>query len=106
MRQHGEYWGMLGLGDVALAQGDLAVALILYNPASKIAEAAARAEPNNAGWQRDLSVSYKRVGDVLVAQGNLAEALEELQGQPRHARASRQGRPHQRRMAARSFRLL
>src|SRR5262249_35187611 len=30
----------------------------------------------NAGWQRDLSVSYERVGDVLVAQGNLPEALK------------------------------
>jgi hypothetical protein len=27
-------------------------------------------------WQRDLSVSYDRVGDVLVAQGNLPEALK------------------------------
>ena len=35
----------------------------------------AKADPGNAGWQRDLSVSYK-VGDVLVAQGNLPEALK------------------------------
>ncbi len=28
------------------------------------------------GWQRDLSVSYNKVGDVLVAQGNLPEALK------------------------------
>ena len=27
------------------------------------------------GWQRDLSVSYEKVGDVLVAHGNLNEAL-------------------------------
>ena len=27
-------------------------------------------------WQRDLSVSYDNVGDVLVAQGNLPEALK------------------------------
>ncbi len=31
--------------------------------------------PDNAGWQRDLSVSFDKVGDVLVAQGNLPEAL-------------------------------
>ena len=30
----------------------------------------------NAGWQRDLSVSNNKVGDVLVAQGNLPEALK------------------------------
>jgi hypothetical protein len=35
----------------------------------------AKADPGNAGWQRDLSVSYDRVGDVLVPQGNLPEAL-------------------------------
>ena len=27
-------------------------------------------------WQRDLSVSFDRVGNVLVAQGNLPEALK------------------------------
>ena len=30
----------------------------------------------NAGWQRDLSVSQDRIGDVLRAQGNLPAALE------------------------------
>ena len=39
-------------------------------------ERLAAADPGNAGWQRDLSVSYDRVGDVLVAQGNLPEALK------------------------------
>jgi tetratricopeptide (TPR) repeat protein len=36
----------------------------------------AQADPRNAGWQRDLSVSYNKVGDVLVDQGNLPEALK------------------------------
>ncbi|MGA7328657.1 MAG: hypothetical protein WBX25_30250 [Rhodomicrobium sp.] len=36
----------------------------------------AKADPGNAGWQRDLSVSYDKVGDVLVAEDNLAEALQ------------------------------
>jgi len=31
--------------------------------------------PGNAGWQRDLSVSYNKIGDVLVDQGNLPEAV-------------------------------
>ena len=39
-------------------------------------ERLAKADPSNAGWQRDLSVSYDKVGDVLVAQGNLTEALK------------------------------
>jgi hypothetical protein len=29
-------------------------------------------DPGNAGWQRDLSVAYNQVGDVLKAQGDLA----------------------------------
>ena len=33
-------------------------------------------EPSNAGWQCDLSVSNDGIGDVLVAQGNLPEALK------------------------------
>ena len=32
--------------------------------------------PGNAGWQHDLSVSYDKVGDVQVAQGDLAGALK------------------------------
>jgi tetratricopeptide (TPR) repeat protein len=70
------YWALLGLGDVVQDQGDLPAALKYYGQGQAIAEAAFRADPNNAGWQRDLSVSYDRVGDVLVAQGNLPEALK------------------------------
>ncbi len=33
-------------------------------------------DPDNAGWQRDLSVSWLKIGDVLEAQGNLSEALK------------------------------
>ena len=44
-----------------------------------IGDRLAKADPNNAGWQRDLSVSYDKVGDVLVAQGNLPEALKAFQ---------------------------
>ena len=47
-----------------------------YRDAAAIADRLAQADPGNAGWQRDLSVSYDRVGDVLVAQGNLPEALK------------------------------
>jgi hypothetical protein len=31
----------------------------------------------NAGWQRDLSVSFNKVGDVQVAQGDLAAIYAE-----------------------------
>ena len=32
-------------------------------------------DPGNAGWQRDLSISHDRIGDVLVAQGEGGAAL-------------------------------
>src|SRR5512147_2918064 len=45
----------------------------------KIFERLAGADPGNAGWQRDLSVSHNKIGDVLRAQGNLTAALESYQ---------------------------
>src|SRR5437660_6096786 len=39
-----------------------------------IAVRLAAADPGNSGWQRDLSVSHDRLGDVAVAAGDLAGA--------------------------------
>jgi tetratricopeptide (TPR) repeat protein len=69
------YWSRLGLGDIQVARGDLTTALETFRDASNLADRLAKADPGNAGWQRDLSVSYERVGDVLVAQGRLPDAL-------------------------------
>ena len=41
-----------------------------------ISDRLAKSDPGNAGWQRDLSVSHNKVGDVQVAQGDLAGALQ------------------------------
>jgi hypothetical protein len=62
--------------DVQVAQGDLAGALKSYQADLAIADRLAKSDPSNAGWQRDLSVSYDKVGDVQVAQGNLSGALK------------------------------
>ena len=59
-----------------VAQGNLPEALKSYRDSLAIFDRLAKADPGNAGWQRDLSVSYNKVGDVLVAQGNLPEALK------------------------------
>jgi len=52
----------------------------------QVAQSAARAfseltttDPGNAGWQRNLSVSHERVGNVLATQGNLPVALTAFQ---------------------------
>jgi tetratricopeptide (TPR) repeat protein len=70
------YFAALGLGDIALARGNLNAALTSYRDASADADSLAKADPTNAGWQRDLSVSYDKVGDVLQAQGDLPGALK------------------------------
>jgi tetratricopeptide (TPR) repeat protein len=67
--------GLIGLGDVLVAQGNLTEALHAYRDSLAIAERLAKADPGNAGWQRDLAASHGKVGDVLVDQGNLTEAL-------------------------------
>src|SRR6516162_9018154 len=70
------YWARLGLGDIERSRGRLDPALASYRAAHSSADRLAKADPGNAGWQRDLSASYEKIGDVLVAQGNLPEALK------------------------------
>jgi tetratricopeptide (TPR) repeat protein len=73
---HDVYWARLGLGEIAVARGDLSSAAALYIDAQKIADGLAKVDPSDAGWQRDLGVSYTRVGDILRAQGDLTNALK------------------------------
>ena len=47
-----------------MAQGDLAGALKSYNDGLGIAERLAKSDLGNAGWQRDLSVSYSKLATV------------------------------------------
>ena len=63
------------IGDVQVAQGDIAGALTSHRDSLIIADRLAQSDPGNAGWRRDLSVSYIKIGDVQVAQGDLAGAL-------------------------------
>ena len=69
-------WAKIGIGDVLVAQGKLPEALKAYRDDLAISDRLAKSDPGNAGWQRDLTVSYDRIGDVLVAQGKLPEALK------------------------------
>ena len=69
------FWAGLGLGDIAMARGNIAEAGTAYDTAAALATQQAKADPGNAGWRRDFSVSHDKVGDVLVAQGKLPDAL-------------------------------
>ncbi len=55
-------------GILAMAQGDLRAALRRFQENLAIDKRLVASAPSNAGWQRDLSVSLDRVGDVLLAR--------------------------------------
>ena len=59
-----------------VAQGNLSDALKSFREGLAIAERLSMGNPDNAGWQRDLSVSHAKIGDVLVAEGSLPEGLK------------------------------
>ena len=69
-------WAQFGTGDIQRQRGNLGAALTTYQGAQATVRRLTQSDPGNAGWQSDLSESYKRVGDVQVAQGDLAGALK------------------------------
>jgi tetratricopeptide (TPR) repeat protein len=68
-------WAQLGAGDIQGERGYLGAALALYHGAEASANRLTKSDPDNADWQRDLSVVYERIGDVQVAS-NLEDALK------------------------------
>jgi hypothetical protein len=66
------------VGEVLVAQGNLADALKSYRDGLAIADRLAKADPGNAGWQRDLSVSYARLANGYRTAGQLPEARQQL----------------------------
>ena len=68
-------WSWIELGDILVTTAALEQAANAFRHSLAIAERLATADPGNAGWQRDLSVSHNKIGDVQRAQGNLAAAL-------------------------------
>jgi predicted Zn-dependent protease len=65
------------VGNVQVAQGDLAGALKSYQDSRDIIGRLAKADPGNASGQRDLAVSYNKIGDVQKEQGDLSAARQE-----------------------------
>jgi hypothetical protein len=60
---------------VLAAQGDGPGALAAYRKSLVIGEALAARDTANTEWQRDLSVSHDRIGNVLATQGDVRGAL-------------------------------
>ena len=72
-------WWLFNAGDAWLTEGQSGAALRAYMTAKASAEAALAGDPRNTQWQRDLSVSYDRIGDVQAALGDSAAALKSFQ---------------------------
>ncbi len=70
------WWLLLAIAEYLNERAAIEEVMLLLQRARSIAERLAKADPGNAGWQRDLSVSHDRIGDVLRAQGNLPAALD------------------------------
>jgi hypothetical protein len=66
------------IGDVQVAQGNLGAALTSYQASLTIAERLAKSDPGNAGWQRDLSVSYAKLANIYLKTEQSIKAREAL----------------------------
>jgi tetratricopeptide (TPR) repeat protein len=64
------------VGDVLVRQSNFAAALSSYREGLEIIDRLAKSDPDNAGWQRDLSVSFSLMGTAQAAKGDLADALK------------------------------
>jgi tetratricopeptide (TPR) repeat protein len=60
---------------VQSAQSDLKAALSSYQKGLEIREKLAAGDQTNTEWQRDLSVSHNKIGDVQSDQGDPPSAL-------------------------------
>ncbi len=71
-------WANFGIGDVLVAQGNLPEALKSFRDGLAIADRLSKSDPGNAGWQRDLSVSYAKLADAFKKSGDQRKALDAL----------------------------
>jgi tetratricopeptide (TPR) repeat protein len=67
------------IGDVLMAKGRLAEALVAYRRGLELAQEAGDTDPGRTGWQRDLAVSYHKIGSLEALAGNGSEARELLE---------------------------
>jgi tetratricopeptide (TPR) repeat protein len=66
------------VGEMLVAQGNLPEALKSFRDGLAIRDRLAQADPGNAGWQRDLSVSYAKLANAYRTAGQLPQAREQL----------------------------
>ena len=61
-----------------VAQGDLAAALKSYSDGLAIAQRLAQSHPGNAGWQRELSLTYSKLASACLRSNDIDHALPAL----------------------------
>jgi hypothetical protein len=61
---------------VQVAQGDLKAALKSYEGKGDIISRLAQSDPGNAGWQRDVSVSYAKLAYAYRKSNETAKARD------------------------------
>ena len=83
-----------------LSAGDMPAATRQLRAMHQQIQVRAAADPANTQWQRDLSVSHNKLGDVAVAAGDLTAARTAYQASLDIADTAGRRRPRQHRMAA------
>jgi tetratricopeptide (TPR) repeat protein len=73
---HATFWFLVDQGDLARVRTTLADTRRNYEEAHLLALRLTAADPSNTDWQRDLSISYNKLGDVAMAQGQLDAAAQ------------------------------
>ena len=73
------FWFLTDRGDHAMIYETLDRAMEHFKSAQATAEHLRALQPETLEWQRDLSVSYDKVGDVKSSQGDLPGALASYQ---------------------------
>ncbi len=70
------FGGILGSSDhLRLAQGEFPQALDAYVRAKTITDRLAARTPEHLQWQRDLGISWDRIGDIHQAEGDFEQAI-------------------------------
>ncbi len=70
-----DFGTQIELGDAQRIAGQSSAALLSYRAAGAIAETLAVRNPTDTQWQRDISASHNRIGNMLLAHGDGPGAL-------------------------------
>ena len=91
------------LGDIWSRRGDLTRARESYEKALANYQLLVKSDPTNPNWQRNLSIYYERMGNVLLAEGDRLGRIGAVPYGSRDGAGPRRGRSGESAMAACAF---